>query len=134
LIAHATKRWAKKIRGRLVYHGSWDDPDGALAKHLEQNDALRAGLTPRPDTEELTIKDLANAFLNQKSATMETGELSIHTFNDYKRTCDLLGTTLSLPRPSRLGRASPSREATFPERFLEKENADGYNQHDPSSD
>lgn len=36
LYAHQTKRWAKKIKGQTVYFGSWDDPDGALAKYEEQ--------------------------------------------------------------------------------------------------
>ena len=29
LFAHATGYWAKKVRGKLVYFGKWDDPEGA---------------------------------------------------------------------------------------------------------
>src|SRR5438128_665480 len=36
LFAHATGRWAKKVRGRMHYFGPWSDPDAALAKYLEQ--------------------------------------------------------------------------------------------------
>src|SRR6516165_252205 len=66
LFPHATRRWAKKIRGKLHYFGPWDDPDSALAKYLEQKDALHAGRKPRTDPKALTVKDVANAFLNAK--------------------------------------------------------------------
>ena len=40
LFPHATKRWAKKSRGKLHYFGPCDDPDGAPKKYLEEWDDL----------------------------------------------------------------------------------------------
>src|SRR5437899_12234953 len=90
LFAHATGYWAKKIRGKLHYFGPWSDPDGALAKYLEQKDALHAGRKPRPDADALTIKALVNDFLNHKAALLEAGELSPRSWADYKAATDLL--------------------------------------------
>jgi integrase len=90
LFPHATKRWAKKIRGKTHYFGPWEDPDGALARYLEQKDALHAGRAPRPDPGAVTVKDLANALLNAKKAAVDAGELSPRTFADYKEACDLV--------------------------------------------
>ena len=88
LFPHATRRWAKKIRGQLHYFGPWDDPDGALKKYLEQKDDLHAGRKLRADPQALTVRDLANAFLNQKKALVDAGELSPLTWGDYKTACD----------------------------------------------
>src|SRR6516162_8443959 len=90
LFPHATRRWAKKIRGKMHYFGPWDDPDGALARYLEQKDDLHAGRKPQQDTEGLTVKALANAFLNHKADLRDAGELSPRTWAQYKETCALL--------------------------------------------
>jgi len=90
LFPHATGRWAKKIRGKLHYFGPWDDPDGALEKYDAQKEALHAGLTPRPDTRALTVKGVVNAFLNHKTALLQSGELSPRTYAEYLATTDLL--------------------------------------------
>jgi integrase len=87
LFPHATKRWAKKIRGKLHYFGPWDDPDGALARYLAQKDDLHAGRAPRPDTSAVTVKALCNAFLNHKQSLVDAGELSLRTWNEYKAAC-----------------------------------------------
>src|SRR6516162_6538026 len=89
LFAHAAGVWAKKIRGKLHYFGLWADPDAALKKYLEQKDALHAGRKPRPDADAVTVKDVANDFLNAKQALVDTGELSPRTWADYKLVCDL---------------------------------------------
>jgi integrase len=90
LFPHATRRWAKKIRGQFHYFGPWADPDGALAKYMEQKEDLHAGRTPRPQREQFTVKDGANHFLNCKKALLDTGELGQRTWVDYKEACTLI--------------------------------------------
>ena len=82
LFPHAAGVWAKKIRGKMHYFGPWSDPDGALKKYLAEKDALHAGRKPRPDTEGLTVKDAANAFLNAKRALVDAGELAERTWRE----------------------------------------------------
>ncbi len=88
LFAHATGRWAKKIRGQLKYFGAWNDPDAALEKYLAQKDDLHAGRTPTPDAGALRVKDVTNAFLIAKKQLKEAGELSPLTWVQYKRIAD----------------------------------------------
>jgi integrase len=89
LFPHATKRWAKKIRGRLHYFGPWHDPQGALRRYLDEKDALYAGRTPGPRSEGgPTVRDLLNRFLAAKQTLVESGELTPRSFADYKSTCD----------------------------------------------
>src|SRR5271156_6622422 len=92
LFPHATKRWAKKIRGKMHYFGPWDDddPDGALAKYLDQKDALHAGRKPRQQTEGVTIKEMCNQFLSAKQSSVKSGELTNRSWQDYKEACDLI--------------------------------------------
>src|SRR5260370_23736907 len=98
LFPHATGRWAKKIRGKMHYFGPWSDPNSALTKYLEQKDSLHAGRKPRPDPDALTVKDLANSFLNHKRALLNAGELGSRTWAEYKETCDLLVTAFGKTR------------------------------------
>ncbi len=91
LFPHATKRWAKKIRGKLHYFGSWDDPDGALEKYLKGKDDLHSGRKPREEVSTgVRVKDLANAFLIHKKARLESGDISPRTWENYKETADML--------------------------------------------
>ena len=87
---HATRRWAKKIRGKLHYFGPWRDPDGALKKYLEQRDDLYAGRTPSIKTDGYTLRDLANRFLTHKRHLADTREITERTFGEYHATCALL--------------------------------------------
>ena len=87
LFPHATRRWAKKIKGRLHYFGHWDDPDGALDKYLREKDYLHNGKRVPVVTDGLTVGDLCNKFLTWKKQLMEAGELTPRSFGDYHRTC-----------------------------------------------
>jgi len=84
LYAHPRGYWCKKIRGKFFYFGRWEDPDGALAKYLEQKDSLHAGRSLRPDPDALTVKELCNQFLNAKAASRDAGEITSRTWDDYK--------------------------------------------------
>src|SRR5262245_61112361 len=90
LTPHPTGRWCKKIRGRLVYFGPWDDPHAALAKYLSEKDRLHAGLTPADNRDELTVYSLAAKFLMTKKNMRDNGELSPRTLTDYGATCKRL--------------------------------------------
>jgi integrase len=74
----------------MHYFGLWADADAALQKYLDQKEALHAGRAPRPEAEGLTVKELANAFLNHKEQLVSEGGLSPRTWLDYKETYDLL--------------------------------------------
>jgi integrase len=90
LFPHATRRWAKKVRGKLHYFGPWDAPEAALNLWLDQKDDLLAGRTPRAKADGLTVRDLANRFLTAKRHLLDTHELSHRTFEDYHATCERL--------------------------------------------
>jgi len=90
LFPHASGRWCKKIRGKQVYFGKWNDPDAALAKYLDEKDDLHAGRTPRVSRDGLTMRDLLNRFLTAKRHLVDTSELTHRTFADYHATCERL--------------------------------------------
>ena len=64
LFPHATRRWAKKIRGKLHYFGPWKDPEAALQLYLAKRDDLYAGRTPVKSSDGLTLRELCNHFLS----------------------------------------------------------------------
>ena len=99
LFPHATKRWAKKIKGKLVYFGPWDDPEGALKKYRAERDDLHAGRVPKARSKEKTISELLNQFLTTKKNRLESGELTPRSFADYKATCDRISNAFALDRP-----------------------------------
>lgn len=90
LFPHNTRRWAKKIGGKMHYFGPWEDPEGALDRYLDQRDDLKAGRRPgRPG--EAQVRDVLNAFLNAKRHLLDTREITPRTWADYYATCDRIG-------------------------------------------
>jgi hypothetical protein len=98
LFPHATRRWAKKIRGQLRSFGPWEDWQGTLAKYQEQKDDPHAGRTPRVQKDGFTVRDLVNRFLTSKKLLHNAGELTPRTFGEYHATCALVGDAFGLTR------------------------------------
>jgi integrase len=98
LFPHMTRRWAKKIRGKLHYFGPWADWQAALKKYQEQKDDLHAGRTPGVQGDGLTVRELLNRFLTSKKLLVDAGELATRTFSDYRMTCDRISASFGLTR------------------------------------
>jgi len=91
LFAHNSGRWCKKVKGRFIYLGPWNDPDGALRNWLDEKDYILAhGCRPPEGLGGSTIRDLCNRFLTAKETSKDVGEITERTFNDYHRTCQIL--------------------------------------------
>jgi hypothetical protein len=67
LTPHLTRRWYKKINGKLHYFGRWDDPDGALKAYqafldgkVVQPAPTTVQPTPTPSHNKTTGKPNAN--------------------------------------------------------------------------
>lgn len=87
LFKHQTGQWAKKVRGKLRYFGSWKkDPSGkeAIERWLQQKDRLIAGKDPEPSG--ATVDELVNRFLAVKDAQVDSGEIGTRSFDDLKQT------------------------------------------------
>jgi integrase len=86
LFAHATGRWAKKIRGKFHYFGPWADPHAALTRYLTAKDDLEAGRRPQPAGvgETLTVEQMVCLFLTDRKLHVESGELDARTWRAYE--------------------------------------------------
>jgi integrase len=82
LFPHDRGKWAKKIKGKMIYFGSWDDPFGALAEY----EALD-GANEKPSSDKcLVLGDLLNLFLEQKSAQVQEGLIVKRTYQELENT------------------------------------------------
>ena len=90
LFPHQNGMWAKKVRGRLHYFGTWDDPQAALKNWLDDKDALLAGRVPRRkrDADALTLETLVNKYLETKRGMIASGEMAERTFWGNFSSCE----------------------------------------------
>jgi integrase len=87
LYPHATKRWAKKIKGKTYFFGPWGDWKRALEEYQRAVPFLQLGKpVPPKDSDALSVADLVNTFLEHRDAQVKSGELSQRHFGDLKRT------------------------------------------------
>jgi len=128
LYPHRSGKWAKKIKGRTVYFGRLDDPDGALAEYLAHKaklDADNSLPTPLEMSRHLvlnpplTLRQSADKFVDSKRKAVERGELSERTLNELRRTtdkfCEVIGptVTVSVVGPDHFTAFRDSRAATL---------------------
>lgn len=71
LFAHASRQWAKKVRGKMHYFGTWDDPLAAEGKWDREKQALLEGRDPDVATQGDSIGWLCNAFVESKNMQRE---------------------------------------------------------------
>ena len=90
LFAHARGYWCKKYKGKQYNCGAWDDPDAALERWSEIRNELQLGLIPTRKSDNTTVEDVINAYLDAKDAQVSAGDLAKRTFNGYRKECDWL--------------------------------------------
>ena len=124
LFAHNNGQWAKKIKGRIVFFGSWKSADWntALAHYLDERDALYAG---RPigqnDPAEMTCDEWLNSWAVEKLDAAETGRLGPSQAACCVRTARIMLAATGAARPVvsldhtallKIRNAMPSRSPT----------------------
>jgi integrase len=81
-----TGLWAKKIRGKFYYFGA--DKAKALERYERDRKYLEEGREPPPVAGGVTVADAVNAFLNERKARVESGELSGGMWGEYFHACE----------------------------------------------
>lgn len=89
LTPHRNGQFCKKIRGKLYYFGTVADPEQALANYHRHCEGLHAGHVNHVPKRAgaITLRELANAFLNAAAARRDADRLASRTFTDYYRVC-----------------------------------------------
>ena len=105
LYAHASGRWAKRIRGKLHYFGQWgtkkrgrivpvDDVSASAAAAIDRFHRewpfLSQGRTPPAagSGQGCDVKALCNVFLTAQQRKCNSNEITARTFEEYRATTD----------------------------------------------
>ena len=89
LTANGNGQWSKKLHGKVFYFGTWDDWEGPLEEY--QRDwpyILKHGQRPFDDVlpaeAHAAVGRLCDAFVEAKRHVLDSGELSLRSFQEYE--------------------------------------------------
>lgn len=106
LSPHSSGKWQKKHKGKIYYFGAWarrekgelvrvegDGWEAALREYQDWEKYRKPYLggkepepQPEPEPEGLTLFDVYAQYLEAKSAEVDTGDIQMRTYRDYKET------------------------------------------------
>lgn len=89
LTAHPSGRWCKKLRGKQHYFGPLAEWERALEKYKREWPYLLQGKTAPADDpgDWLTVDDLLNQWLDAKLQRIDSNELRLKTWQEYRAAC-----------------------------------------------
>jgi len=79
-----------------LFFGLWSDPDPEFAEYFDQVDEIQAGRDSgktgvgRVSSNELSISDLCNLFLERQQSRAVPGEITKRHFSDCLKSCERL--------------------------------------------
>lgn len=124
LFAHPNGQWAKKVKSRPYYFGSWaDDPKGetAIQDWLARKDAILAGLDSlraTPVVSGMKLVELMGRFLKDRHTRMKAGDLALTTYGDYLRhTQDFVG---AVGQDAIVASMTPAHFQAYADKLVEK--------------
>jgi hypothetical protein len=85
LYAHANGQWAKRVRGKTYFFGTWSDPRAAEKKWDRDKNALLDGRNPGESRNGDDVGWLCNIFLDSRQLRYEDGAVAKRTIDDYHR-------------------------------------------------
>ena len=91
LTAHNNGQWCKKIRGKIHFFGTWEDPQAALDNYLRVAADLHAGRQPRMASlsgDAITVKCVCNNYLTYQQNRVTDREITPQWFDDSRRAAE----------------------------------------------